>query len=207
MCSLAAMRINGWPVRSSSPPRRNSCIAHCTHCGQPLVRRWIEVDARERNVCSSCQVVHYENPKVLVACLVHWRDRILLCRRAIEPAKGYWYPPTGFVELGESLEEAAVRELREEVGLTLPTSGMTLYSVASLPHIQQVYVIYRCKLTAEPTLVTGHESLDARFFSEAEMLLHEIAFNDLSVDLLKEFFRRLRNDRFPVQSLTLAQGL
>lgn len=154
-------------------------------------------------MCSSCHVVHYENPKVLVACFVHWRNRILLCRRAIEPAKGYWYPPTGFVESGESLEEAAVRELREEVGLTLQTSRMTLYSVASLPHMQQVYVIYRCKLTAEPTLIAGHESLDARLFSEAEMPVHEIAFNDTSVDFLKEFFRRLRNDRFPVQSMTL----
>jgi ADP-ribose pyrophosphatase YjhB (NUDIX family) len=181
-------------------------MTHCTHCGERLVRRWIELDARERNVCGSCHVVHYENPKVLVACLVHWRDRILLCRRAIEPAKGYWYPPTGFVESGESLEEAAVRELREEVGLSLRASRMTLYGVASLPNLQQVYVIYRCKLIAEPALVVGHESLDARLFCESEMPLCEIAFNDVSIGLLKDFFRCLRNDRFPVQSMTLGPG-
>jgi ADP-ribose pyrophosphatase YjhB (NUDIX family) len=178
-------------------------MAFCTLCGQRLIRRWLEVEARERDVCGSCHAVHYENPKVLVACFMYWRDRIILCRRAEEPGKGYWYPPVGYVEAGETLEEAAARELREEVGLEVPPSRMMLYDVASLPHINQIYVSYRAELTSEPNLTPGKEVLEAGLFSESDVPLGRLAFEDIAVGVLRAFFRRLQSGHFPVQSVTL----
>lgn len=158
-------------------------------------------------MCTSCSTVHYENPKILIACLVHWRNRIVLCRRAIDPGRGYWYPPTGFVENGESLEEAAVRELSEETAIVLSARRMRLYGVASLPHLNQVYVAFRCKLTAEPALRAGKESLEARLFAESEIPFHRLAFGHISARLLHSFFRLLHLGKFPVHSVRLERGL
>jgi ADP-ribose pyrophosphatase YjhB (NUDIX family) len=177
----------------------------CPHCGHPLIRRWPEGDSRERDVCSSCQAVHYENPKVLVACLIYWRDRVVLCRRALEPAKGHWYPPTGFVEIGETLEEAAVRELKEETGLELSADCMKLYGVASLPHLGQVYIAYRSELSSEPNPTPGQESLEVRLFPESELPFPQVAFNDSSNGFLRNFFRRLRDSNFTIQSVAIGR--
>jgi len=178
-------------------------MAFCTRCGQPLTRLWHDDDARERDVCMSCHSIHYENPKVLVACMIYWNSKIILCRRAIDPARGYWYPPTGFVESGETLEEAACRELHEEVGLHLAPSRMALYGVVSLPHINQIYVAYRAALTTEPILKPGKEVSEAGLFTEDELPLRQLAFNDMVVGSLRRFFLRLRTGHFPVQSETL----
>lgn len=175
----------------------------CTSCGQPLIRRWLAVEARVRDVCGSCHAVHYENPKVLVACFIHWRDQIVLCRRAENPGRGYWYPPVGYVEAGETLEEAAARELQEEVGLEMPASRMTLYDVASLPHINQIYVGYRAELTSRPNLTPGKEVLEVGLFSESELPLRQLAFKDMAVEVLRTFFCCLRSGIFPIRSVTL----
>jgi ADP-ribose pyrophosphatase YjhB (NUDIX family) len=178
-------------------------MAFCSRCGRLLQRQWLAVDGRERDVCGSCHSVHYKNPKVLVACLIYWNGKIVLCRRATDPAKGYWYPPTGFVEAGETLEEAAARELQEEAGLEVPASQLTLYGVVSLPHINQIYVAYRAGLSAEPQLAPGKEALEAALFSEAEVPLRQLAFNDIAVGFISTFFLRLRSGSFPIQSMTV----
>jgi ADP-ribose pyrophosphatase YjhB (NUDIX family) len=178
-------------------------MAFCNSCGQPLMRRWLEAEARERDVCGSCHTVHYENPKVLVACFIHWRDRIVLCRRAEDPGKGCWYPPIGYVEAGETLEEAAARELQEEVGLAVPASRMRLYDVASLPHINQIYVGYRAELTSAPRLTPGKEALEVGLFTESELSLRQLAFQDTAGEVLRTFFCRLRSGVFPIRSVTL----
>jgi|SRR5579885_3342618 len=178
-------------------------MAFCTHCGQLLRRSWVEDEACERDVCGSCRKVHYDNPKVLIACFVQWRTQVVLCRRAVEPAKGYWYLPTGFVESGETGEEAATRELHEETGLLAPTSGMILYGVVNLPHLNQIYIVYRTELTTEPALIPGRESLEVRLFSEAELPWEQLAFNDLASGMLRNFLGHMRAGHFPVQSITL----
>jgi len=83
----------------------------CMSCGCRLTKRWIQSDLRDRDVCPACSTVHYDNPKVVVSCICYWEQRILLCKRGIEPGKGLWDVPRGFVESGETLEEAATREL------------------------------------------------------------------------------------------------
>jgi NADH pyrophosphatase NudC (nudix superfamily) len=178
-------------------------MAFCSNCGHVLTRRWLVEQEREREVCESCRTVHYANPKVLVACLVHCRDRIVLARRGTEPARGFWFIPTGYVEAGETLEEAMARELKEEVGLEVPAQCMLLYGVSSLPDINEIYVGFRAQLTMEPKLVLGQESLEARFFSEDETATLTLAFDEFARRMLRNFFRRLRDDDFQVASNVL----
>ena len=158
---------------------------------------------RERDVCAVCHHVHYENPKVLVAGIIHWREEILLCKRAAEPAKGRWCVPMGFLEKGETLEEAVARELYEETHLTVPPTDFSLYAISSLPHIDQVHVIYRAKLLSAPTPIADKESTEVRLFSESKLPTAELAFLELLRDPFISFFRQLRQDRFQVSSLTL----
>ena len=167
-----------------------------------MVRRWLHADGRDRDVCSACNAVHYENPKVLVTALVHWRDRILLCRRAIDPAKGYWNPPLGFLEAGERLEDAAVRELYEEAGLVVPAENMSLYAVANLLHMNQVHVAFCTELPTQPVLTPGPESLEVGLFAEAEIPLQQVAFNDWLDEHMRDFFQRLRSKDFAVRLFT-----
>jgi ADP-ribose pyrophosphatase YjhB (NUDIX family) len=181
-------------------------VAFCTHCGQPLTRSWVEEDACERDVCGCCHTVHYDNPKVLIACFVQYRAQVVLCRRAVDPAKGYWYPPTGFVESGETPEEAAARELEEEAGLEIPASLLMLYGVVNLPRLNQIYIVYRTELSTKLALKPGRESLEVRFFSEAELPWGQLAFDEMANGILQKFFDRMRTGNFPVYSITIGRA-
>jgi ADP-ribose pyrophosphatase YjhB (NUDIX family) len=176
----------------------------CTNCGQPLERKWVAADARERAVCVACHTVHYENPKVIVGCFAYWGDKVVLCRRAIDPAKDKWDQPTGFLEAGETLEEAASREVLEETGLEVPASSMALYLVASIPHMNQVFVVFRAELSAEPEFKAGPDVLEARLFSEEDLPLEDLAFREMIPDQYpRGFFRHLRDQAFPVVAMTV----
>lgn len=152
----------------------------CTQCGDVLVRRVLLADPRERLLCRNCAHVHYENPKVLVACLVTCEDRVLLCRRALEPAYGMWAPPGGYLENGETLEEAATREVWEEAGVTV--SDLALRGVTTLISLQQVYVNFTAT-TREGDCRPGAESLDAAFFSPRDVPWSRLAFPPIAEDL------------------------
>jgi ADP-ribose pyrophosphatase YjhB (NUDIX family) len=178
-------------------------MQYCTDCAHPLTRRRMDDDRVERYVCSFCGRVHYENPKVLVSCFASWKDRLLLCRRAHEPAQGLWNLPSGFVEMGESLEEAAARETMEEVGVQVPPSSMILYRVTSIPHINEIHVGFRAALPTEPRLVLGTEATEARFWSEKEFPVEQLAFREMLHDMPEDFFRGLRTGEFPIASVTL----
>jgi len=178
-------------------------MKYCGECGQSLVKVTLGGDALERSMCVSCGRISYENPKVLVWCFAHWQQRILLCRRAHEPARGLWNPPAGFVEMGETLEEAAAREMYEEVGLRLSPAHLTLYRVASIPHMNEIYVGFRSELSEEPELNPGPEVLEARLWAEAEFPVTEFAFRDMLKDVPDDFFRCLRIHDFPILSVTI----
>ena len=114
-------------------------------------------DNRERFVCPSCGIVHYQNPNVVTGCIPQWEDKILLCKRAIEPRLGLWTLPAGFMENGETSMEGAARESMEEANADM--RDMELFSVFSIPHINQIYTMYRGTLhqgSASP----GAESQD-----------------------------------------------
>jgi NADH pyrophosphatase NudC (nudix superfamily) len=174
----------------------------CIECGGSLAAKWNDLERLQRMTCQRCGAIAYDSPKILVWCLAHCGETFLLCKRAIEPAKGLWNPPAGFVEAGESLEEAMARELSEETGVNLPVSRFILYRVASLPHMNQVYVGFRVELATQPVLCPGPESLEVEFFSENTLPSDQLAFADMVPDTPADIFRRLRNRDFVVQSLT-----
>lgn len=145
----------------------------CTHCGGPLQRGVPEGDDRLRHICEDCGTIHYQNPKLIAGCIPVWGDRVLLCKRAIEPRLGYWTLPAGFMELGETLAEAARREAREEANVELEIDQ--LYAVFSLPHISQVYAFFRARMVEE-RFSAGPESLETRLFREEEIPWDQISF-------------------------------
>ena len=105
----------------------------------------LATEERERLFCGTCGAIRYENPRILVALMLTCGDRLLLCRRAHQPSLGTWTPPSGFMERGETLEQAAARETFEEAGVQIDPEKLVLYSVSSLslPTISEVYVVFR----------------------------------------------------------------
>ncbi|MCB1381923.1 MAG: NUDIX hydrolase [Notoacmeibacter sp.] len=130
-------------------------------------------DTLARDVCGHCGFIDYKNPKIVVGSVVRHEGRILMCRRAIEPRKGFWTVPAGYMELGETPEQGAAREAQEEACASIRIEG--LLAVYSVPRISQVQLIYRAVL-ANPQVAAGPESLEVAMFGWDEIPLGEIAF-------------------------------
>lgn len=145
----------------------------CSQCAAPLDERVPEGDDRPRLVCTACGEVHYVNPRTVVGCLVEHEGGLLLCRRAIEPARGRWTPPAGFLELGESTMAGAVRETWEEARARV--SVVAPHALLDLPHIGQTYTLYRARL-AEGGFEPGPESLQVELFDLDALPWDELAF-------------------------------
>jgi ADP-ribose pyrophosphatase YjhB (NUDIX family) len=134
-------------------------------------------DTRERMVCRECGFVAYENPKIVVGSVVVQDGTVLLCRRAIEPRRGFWTLPAGYLELGETAQEGAAREAEEEAGARIALDG--LLGVFSISRIGQVQLIFRARFadpSASPLFTPGPESLDAGLFGWEEIPWQDIAF-------------------------------
>lgn len=166
----------------------------CSQCGSPLSIKVPSGDNRPRHVCPSCGAIHYQNPKMVVGCIPEWKDKILLCRRAIEPRYGLWTLPAGFMENGETTAEGAARETLEEAGARVDVLG--LYSMISLPDINQVYLVFRARLL-HLDFVHGEESLEARLFSEQEIPWEQMAFRTIQ-HTLERYFADRRAGTFPL---------
>ncbi|MEW5769332.1 MAG: NUDIX hydrolase [Pseudomonadota bacterium] len=166
----------------------------CPQCGAPLCLEIPAGDNRPRHVCPSCGAIHYQNPKMVVGCIPEWEDRILLCRRAIEPKYGLWTLPAGFMENGETTAEGAARETLEEAGARVDILG--LYSMISLPDINQVYLMFRARLL-HLDFVHGEESLEARLFTEHEIPWERLAFRTVQLTL-EQFFADRRQGCYPL---------
>ena len=136
-----------------------------------------EGDNRTRLVCPDCGYIQYDNPKVVVGAVCTWEDRILLCRRAIEPRLGYWTFPAGFLELDESTAEGAAREVWEEAQAKVELDG--LIGVYDIPHISQVYVVYRAHMTT-PEFAPGPESQDVALFDWGDIPWDDLAFSSIA---------------------------
>ncbi|MGD0190818.1 MAG: NUDIX hydrolase [Rhizomicrobium sp.] len=141
--------------------------------GPHFARGVPEGDTYERYICGQCGHVHYSNPKIVVGSVAAFGDRILLCRRAIEPRKGLWTLPAGFLEEHESAEDGARREAHEEACADIIIDA--LLAVYSILHISQVQLMYRARL-AEPKFAAGPESLEVRLFDWVDIPWTELAF-------------------------------
>jgi ADP-ribose pyrophosphatase YjhB (NUDIX family) len=145
----------------------------CSQCGRP-VRLTVPVDDdRPRHVCPSCGAIHYQNPKLVVGCVPVWEGRILMCRRDIEPRRGYWTLPAGFLENGETTADGARRETIEETGSRV--TDLVPYLMVDIVHINQIYLMFRSRLVA-PDFHPTRESAEVRLIEAADIPWDDIAF-------------------------------
>lgn len=165
----------------------------CSHCGHPVVQKVPEGDSRERFVCENCLTIHYQNPKIVCGCVPVWQDKVLLCRRAIEPRRGLWTLPAGFMENGETTPEAAARETWEEAAARVAMGE--LYAVFNIRHINQVYMMFRAELQ-DGVYGVGEESLETRLFHEEEIPWDELAFPSIT-RTLRYYFEDRKTGVFP----------
>ena len=159
----------------------------CSECASPVVVKIPEGDHLPRYVCEQCQTIHYQNPKVITGCIPLWEDKILLCKRGIEPRYGKWTVPAGFMENHETTQQGAVRETMEEAQAEV--SELQLFGVFNIPHISQVYVMFYGQLVNDYHAST-HESLETQLFSE-----HEIPWNELAFPVVHESLRLFFSDK------------
>jgi ADP-ribose pyrophosphatase YjhB (NUDIX family) len=156
----------------------------CPACGQPVEMRVPPGDNLPRAVCTACGSIHYENPRMVVGCVPEWQGRILLCQRAIEPRRGYWTTPAGFMENGETLQGAAARESLEEAQANVQVGS--LLSVTHVLHARQVHINFRGRLL-DGNFGVGAESLQVGLYEEAEIPWNEIAFPSIEFALRSYF--------------------
>lgn len=165
---------------------------HCKACGSPVEYVMPADDNRERATCTTCATVHYENPLNVVGTLPIWHDKVLLCRRNIEPRHGFWTLPAGFLELGETTEQGAVRETTEEAGARVELQG--LYTLLNVARVGQLHLFYRARLL-DTDFAPGPESIEAQLFAEAEVPWDELAFRTVR-ETLKHYFEDRRQGQF-----------
>ena len=145
----------------------------CNQCGAKVELRIPPGDQLPRYVCDSCGIIHYQNPRIVVGCVPDYQGKILLCRRGIEPRRGYWTVPAGFMENGETLQQGAARETREEALANVQIGS--LLTVVHVLQAQQVHVFFRATL-AEPEYGAGTESLEAVLVDPKDIPWADIAF-------------------------------
>jgi ADP-ribose pyrophosphatase YjhB (NUDIX family) len=178
-------------------------MKYCSAFGAPVTRKIPPGDTMLRFVCDRCATVHYHNPKIVAGCIPEWNGRILLCRRAIEPQVGLWTFPAGFMEIGESAEDAAARETREEAQADVEVTA--LHAILSLPHIGQVYLVFRGRMRS-PDFQAGAESLEVRLVSTDAIPWNDIAFPVVG-DALRRYVADATSGRFQVHVATLGDRL
>ena len=176
----------------------------CSNCAQPVSLSVPPGDHLPRFVCTSCGTIHYENPRIIAGCVIEHEGKILLCKRAIEPRHGYWTAPAGFMENGESVQQAAAREAMEEALANVRIGS--LLAIVSVLRAHQVHIMFRATL-AEPTFGIGPESLESRLYAEEEIPWPELAF--LSVEFaLRRYLedRRLGREQLHFQDIDWREG-
>lgn len=178
-------------------------MRYCSECGNPISRQLVAGDGRERYACAACGTIHYQNPRIIVCCIVHSSDKILMCRRAHEPALGQWTLPSGYLECGETLEEGAARETLEETGIAVDPSELELYAVSNMTAIEQIAVTFRLEVGAEPVVHAGAECCEVAFLTEEQTHQNEIAWRESFGDGPRRFFQELRSRHFTIQLSTL----
>ncbi len=163
---------------------------YCSKCGSDKLLEEIPPgDNRLRKTCAKCGAIHYHNPKVITGCLPIWEGKVLLCKRAIEPRKGYWNVPAGFMEIGETAEEGALREVWEEAEAKVEIWG--LHTVFTFTRFAHVYIQFLGGLV-DGKFGVGEESTETRLFAEDEIPWDEIAFES-SIFALKKYFEDRKN--------------
>lgn len=155
-------------------------IRYCLLCGSNASFIVPDGDSLPRHVCGTCGYIHYENPRLVVGCVAEWEGKILLCRRAIEPQRGFWTLPAGFMENGETTAQGAYRETLEETGATVLIDAP--FAIINIAHINQVHLFYRGRLIS-PDYCAGEESLEVAILKPEDIPWRELAFRSVTLCL------------------------
>ncbi len=166
---------------------------YCSNCSAPVMLQIPNGDDRPRYVCGNCGQIHYQNPKVVVGCIPLWQDKILLCRRDIEPRRGYWTLPAGYLENGETVKQGAARETLEETGAVV--TDLAAYLQFDIVHISQIYMMFLAQVE-RPTFHPTEESSQVLLFSEQQIPWDEIAFPVIE-KTLHYFYKDCSQGSFP----------
>lgn len=177
------------------PPTKTPWVKFCCNCGGPLHQAIPPGEDMWRSVCTACGRVDYQNPKMVAGCVVMHHSQVLMCRRGIEPCKGLWTLPAGYVELGESVIDGAKRETWEEA--LAKVQNVAPYFHLDIPRIGQAYIIYRAELAPPFTFGEGPETLEAQFFSLDEIPFEHMAFSSMTI-VLKQLIEDMKQGSFQV---------
>jgi ADP-ribose pyrophosphatase YjhB (NUDIX family) len=177
-------------------------IKYCNQCGKPVVIAVPAGDSLPRHVCTACQHIQYENPRLILGCVVEFNQQILLCRRAIEPRYGYWTLPAGFMENGETSRQGSMRETLEEAGASVLIDAP--FAIVSIAHINQVHFFYRGHLLT-PEFSAGEESLVVALFSEENIPWDDLAFTSVKY-CLECYFEDRARQKFGFHETSLLAG-
>lgn len=172
-------------------------MKYCHHCAAPLIQRIPTGDDKLRFCCESCDSIFYQNPKNVVGTLPVQGDRVLLCKRAIQPRLGKWTLPAGFMENGETSLNGAIRETFEEAGAIIKVNADSLYTLFNLPAINQVYMFFRAEIVSLDASF-GCETEEIALFSEDEIPWQDIAFPVVR-STLEHYFVDRTTQQFPVR--------
>ncbi len=160
-------------------------IKHCTACGSLTIKQVPEDDELTRDVCSECGLVHYKNPILVVGCIPIFEDKVLLCKRDIEPRKGMWTLPAGYLENGETVEQGAARETLEESQAMV--EDLVPYRMFNIVYVNQIYLMFRANMASDKIGPTP-ESIEVRLFDQKDIPWDEIAFPVIK-ETLDDFFK------------------
>jgi ADP-ribose pyrophosphatase YjhB (NUDIX family) len=178
-----------------------SAIKHCRSCGTRVVYRVPDDgDTRERAVCPQCHTIHYENPLNVVGTVPHLGTRVLLCKRNIEPRRGKWTLPAGFMELHETIAQGAARETIEEAGAQFEMED--LFTILNVARVGQVHLFYTARLLSDQ-FDPGHETMEARLFEEADIPWDDIAFRTVK-ETLQHYFADRRAGQLTIHTIDIA---
>lgn len=182
---MSSTRNESNPASPSSPEASVSSgsirkVNFCQWCGGPTKHEVPDGEEKMRAICTLCGKIAYQNPKMVVGCLIEHENKILLCKRNIQPSYGRWTLPAGYMEMGESAAEGAIRETHEEAGAEVEV--MSPFVQLDIPLIGQTYIIFLAKLK-KPHFAPGPESLECRLFSLDEIPFDSLAFSSMVVTL------------------------
>jgi ADP-ribose pyrophosphatase YjhB (NUDIX family) len=158
----------------------------CPECGTSLVRHVVSGEVRNHWFCRACRVPRYDHPMVVVTCFVACGDALLWVQRDLEPKRGLWAIPGGYLERGETLAQGAARELQEEAGVLLPPQRLQLYMTGTITFINQVYVGFRAAVGSQACR-PGVESLACRFFSRRECPWDRVAYPEVNDSIIQAY--------------------
>jgi len=187
-----------------------SCILagvnFCPDCGGRLAPDTVDGEPRSFRVCGHCRSRHYDHPSIMLTCFVSRGQKLLWIQRKLEPKRGFWAIPGGFMESGETTAEGAARELREETGIRLDPAGLEFYMTGTITFINQVYIAYRARVAATEECAPGREALAAAFYSRDECPWDQVAYPEVN-DSIRRAYDDLEQGRFGIYQAEMSEDL